>query len=69
MYGQTRLHRRGSVYYFRAMVPKDLRDHFGKREIVYSLRTRDGAEAIRLVRRASVDLDEQFERIRAEREA
>ena len=67
MYGQTRLHRRGSVYYFRAMVPKDLRDHFGKREIVYSLRTKDRAEAMRLVRRASVDLDEQFERLRAER--
>ena len=67
MYGQTRLHRRGSVYYFRAMVPKDLRDHFGKQEIVYSLRTKDRAEAMRLVRRASVDLDEQFERLRAER--
>lgn len=66
MYGQTRLHRRGSIYYFRAMVPKDLRSHFGKREIVYSLRTKDREQAIRLVRRASVELDEQFERIRAD---
>lgn len=66
MYGQTRLHKRGSVYYFRAMVPKDLQRHVGKREIVYSLRTKDKAEAVRLVRRASVDLDERFERIRAE---
>lgn len=25
MYGQTRFHRRGSIYHFRAMAPKDLR--------------------------------------------
>ncbi len=64
MYGQTRLHKGGSIDYFRAMVPTDLRSHFGKREIVYSLRTKD--KATRLVRRASVEPDKQFERIHAE---
>ena len=64
MYSQTRLHKRGSVYYFRAMVPKDLRSYFGKQEIIYSLRTKDKTKAIALVRQASPEWDRKFEAAR-----
>lgn len=30
MYTQTRLSKRGSVYYFRTMIPKDFQSHYGK---------------------------------------
>lgn len=63
MYTQTRLSKRGSVYYFRAMIPKPLQAHYGKKEIVYSLRTKDRQEASRLVRQASAKLDADFEAI------
>jgi len=63
MYTQTRLSKRGSTYYFRAMIPKELQAHYGKREIVYSLRTKDRQEASRLVRQASAKLDSEFEAI------
>lgn len=63
MYTQTRLSKRGSTYYFRAMIPKPLQAHFGKKEIVYSLRTKDRQEASRLVRQASAKLDAEFEAI------
>lgn len=33
------LTQRGSVYYLRASVPKDIRDTFGKTEVIFSLRT------------------------------
>lgn len=35
------LSKRGSVYYFRRIVPDDLRLALGKREIMLSLRTKD----------------------------
>lgn len=63
MYTQTRLSKRGSTFYFRAMIPKELQSHYGKREIVYSLRTKDRQEASRLVRQASAKLDAEFEAI------
>ena len=44
----TRLMRRGAVYYFRCKIPADLVDHYGKKEILESLRTRDATEALRL---------------------
>jgi len=43
------LSKRGSVYYFRRVVPDDVQPAIGKREIMKSLRTKDRAEAIRLV--------------------
>ena len=63
MYTQTRLSKRGSTYYFRAMIPKELQAHYGKREIIYSLRTKDRQEASRLVRQASAKLDAEFDTI------
>jgi len=65
MYTQTRLSKRGSTYYFRAMIPKSLQSHYGKKEIVYSLRTKNRQEASRLVRQASVKLDAEFDAARA----
>lgn len=40
--------RPGSPFYFRARVPADVQGAFGSREVVYSLRTADPAEAQRL---------------------
>jgi integrase len=61
----TRLTRRGAVYWFRAKVPVDLRDHYApKREITYSLRTKDPATALEKVRIESVKLDQEFKRLR-----
>src|SRR5258708_4606276 len=57
----TRLQRRGARYYLRAKVPSDLREAIGKREIREALKTSDPKEALRLVRRRSVAVDELFE--------
>jgi integrase len=66
---QTRLARRGAVYYFRAKIPVDLKFHFGsKREIIESLRTSNRKEAEELVRVRSVELDQQFSEIRRRRD-
>lgn len=43
------LSKRGSVYFFRRIVPDDLRPVLGKREIMLSLRTKDREDAKRLV--------------------
>ena len=65
MRSQTRLVRRGAVYYFRAKVPVDLKFHFGRRrEIVESLRTTNHKDAEELVRIKSVALDQRFSEIR-----
>jgi hypothetical protein len=61
----THLTGRGSVYYLRRRIPNDLVDGFGKHEVVRSLRGKGRAEDARLLRRASVDLDEQFALMRA----
>lgn len=60
-----RLTRRGAVYWFRAKVPVDLRDDYApKREITYSLRTKNPREALEKVRIESVKLDQEFNRLR-----
>ena len=56
-----RLQKRGSVYYLRVKVPADLRDTMGKREVRESLRTSDPREALKLVRKRSVEVDEIFD--------
>jgi hypothetical protein len=57
-----RLRRRGAVYYFRAKVPPELVAVFdGKREITYSLKTSDPAEANRLVKHHSIKFDQDCE--------
>jgi hypothetical protein len=66
MPGHTRLHRRGSTYYHRAVVPKDIADTYPKREETFSLGTKDHAEALRLVKIKAVEVDERFEAHRRE---
>ena len=44
-----RLHRRGPVYYFRRKVPLDLVEALRKREISFSLQTKERGEALRLL--------------------
>ena len=67
MHGQSRLQKRGSVYYFRAMVPKDLYVHYGRKEIIFSLKTKDYRDAKRLAGRASARLEEEFQLVRSQR--
>lgn len=55
------LTRRGSVYYLRAPVPKDIRASVGKAEITRSLRTGDRAEANRLIHAEALAVVEVFE--------
>ena len=55
------LTRRGSVFYLRAPVPKDIRDTFGKTEVVFSLWTSDLEEARRLINAKAQTVQEQFE--------
>ncbi|WP_297804670.1 DUF6538 domain-containing protein [uncultured Brevundimonas sp.] len=43
----TYLTKRGSTYYFRRVVPHDLRERVGKSEFTFSLKTKDKAEAKR----------------------
>ncbi len=59
--GHTRLYRRGAVYYHRCAVPTDLRESYGKREELISLKTRDYAVALKKVRRLAVEVDKRFE--------
>jgi hypothetical protein len=61
----SRLKRRGAVYYFRCKIPADLVDHYKKREILESLRTKDPKEALRKVRSRSLQQEEEFDRLRA----
>lgn len=67
----TRLHRRkGSRnYYFRAKVPVDLQDIYGKREIYFSLKTSDRQEALQRVHMESVKLDQEFAEKRRQRDS
>ncbi|WP_371808667.1 DUF6538 domain-containing protein [Ruegeria sp. HKCCD7221] len=53
MPGHPRLYRRGSTYYHRAAVPKDLADSYGKVEETFSLRTKIRAEALVRVRHST----------------
>jgi len=63
----TNIQLRGSVYYFRRKIPLDLiEQHAGKREIIRSLGTKNRAEAERLARKVSVELDDAWQAMRAE---
>ena len=59
-----RLQKRGSRYFLRVKVPTDLRSAIGKREIRKALGTSDPREALRRVRKASVEADAVFETYR-----
>ena len=60
------LTRRNGVYYFRKRVPADLIAIYGKREVIYSLRTKDRPIAGRLALRAAIRLDDEFSLKRGE---
>lgn len=59
-----RLQKRGSRYFLRVKVPTDLRSAIGKREIRKALGTSDPREALKRVRKASVEADAVFETYR-----
>ena len=61
MPGHPRLYRRGATYYHRAAIPVDIKDSYPKTEETFSLKTKDYQEALKLVRRAAVEVDERFE--------
>lgn len=61
MTGHPRLYRRGSTYYHRAAVPKDIADSYGKIEETFSLRTKNRAEALVRVRIEAARVDRLFE--------
>ena len=59
------IQKRGTVYYFRRRIPQDLIEkHAGKREIIRSLGTKDRAEAQRLARKVSAELDDEWQAMR-----
>ena len=64
---RSNLQKRGSMFWFRCRVPQDLLTHYGKAEILRSLRTRDYADAQRLVVREAEQQQQEFDRIRAGR--
>lgn len=65
MKSQTNLVRRGAVYYFRARFPADLVSHYGKHELIASLKTKDKQEATSKARTERVRLDQEFAHARA----
>ncbi|HSD35930.1 MAG TPA: site-specific integrase [Rhodocyclaceae bacterium] len=61
--------RRGAVYTYRRRIPLDLvAAHGGKREVTFSLGTKNRAEAAEAARRVSVRLDAEWKRLRREAE-
>jgi integrase len=61
MTGHTRLYRRGANYYHRCVVPKDILTSYGKVEETFSLKTKDYAQALKLVRQVAVTVDRRFD--------
>ena len=60
------LHKRNSVYYLRAIVPRELTGVVGKQEIWRSLRTSRKAEAMQRIRPLIEDVEQTFERAKQE---
>lgn len=62
----TFLSKRGSTYYFRRVIPEVLRREFGgRKEMVFSLKTKDRTIAARLCRQEAVQTDALFEEAEA----
>lgn len=59
--GHPRLYRRGSIYYHRAAIPKDIASTYPKKEETFSLKTADRQQALKLVRIAATDVDRKFD--------
>ncbi|QNI03073.1 site-specific integrase [Halomonas sp. SH5A2] len=62
--GHPRLYRRGARYYHRAAIPQDIQDSYPKAEETFSLNTANYHEALRLVRKAAVEVDRKFDKHR-----
>ena len=60
---QTHAQRRGSIYYYRRRIPAHLVSHYGKAEVIFSLKTRDPKEAARLARVEDVRIDQEWHHI------
>lgn len=56
----THLIKRNAIYYFRRRIPLALVEHFGRSEVVHSLRTSDRREAERLARQEGCRYDNLF---------
>lgn len=56
-----RLTKRGNVYWFRCSIPRDIKTSYPKAEETFSLETREYQEALKKLRRASVEVDERFD--------
>lgn len=65
MKNQERLFKRGAIYYYRTRIPQDLVPHYGKAEIVVSLRTKDKAEAKGLLKIKDGETEAEFRALRA----
>ena len=63
---QTNLVRRHSHFYFRSRVPKDLKSHYGKSEILVSLKTSDKRVAEYELAKIKVKIYGDFARLRGE---
>ena len=63
---QTNLVRRDSRFYFRSRVPKDLKSHYGKNEILVSLKTSDKRVADYELAKIKVKIYADFARLRGE---
>ena len=61
----THVVRRGATYYFRMRIPADLLDHYGKKEITLSLKTKEQAEANRKGHIEALRYLDEFESIRS----
>lgn len=62
--GHPRLYRRGARYYHRAAIPQDIQSTYPKAEETFSLNTSNYQEALRLVRKAAVEVDRKFDKHR-----
>jgi hypothetical protein len=63
---QTNLVRRQSRFYFRSRVPSDLKSHYGRNEILISLKTSDKRVADYELAKVKVKLYAEFAQIRGE---
>lgn len=62
----TYLAQRGSTYYFRRIIPVELRSALGgKREIIYSLKTKDRQAAKRLIPQHTIESDRLIDQAKA----
>ena len=63
---QTNLVRRKSHFYFRTRIPTDLKSHYGKTEILISLKTSDKRIADYELAKLKVKLYAEFARLRGD---